>query len=258
MASVPGSVQTSSGNKTGAAAAAGIAAAPGRKPVFVSSSLAPKRGQLTFASEGTEGGRFHSRKLQVPPGASGLTIGRGYDMSEKSPGLIVSDLTRAGVPVDDAKVLAKAHGLRGNVARKFIKDNKLESYEIGSDVQVRLFEISYAREAAEVQRISQKSDVVTKYGKVDFGKLDPAIRDLLVDLKFRGDYTSHARTLLQKAAVDNDLKKVQSVMGNKDNWSSVPNDRFNRRKELIDGAVKKKQLYDAPGDPLHRRMGLQA
>jgi hypothetical protein len=45
-------------------------------------ALAPSTGLLTWGAEGTEGGRFHSRVLQFPPGASGLTLGRGYDMKE--------------------------------------------------------------------------------------------------------------------------------------------------------------------------------
>ena len=40
----------------------------------------PKEGKVTFNSEGTEGGFFHSRKLHVPTASSGLTLGRGYDM----------------------------------------------------------------------------------------------------------------------------------------------------------------------------------
>lgn len=44
----------------------------------------PKEGTITFDSEGTEGGLFHSRKLHVPTFSSGLTIGRGYDMRFKT------------------------------------------------------------------------------------------------------------------------------------------------------------------------------
>ena len=42
------------------------------------------KGLLTYKAMGMEGGDFHSRKLHVPSDRSGLTIGRGYDMKEKS------------------------------------------------------------------------------------------------------------------------------------------------------------------------------
>ena len=54
-------------------------------------------GQLTFDAEGMEKpGRFFSRRLHVPSSSSGATIGRGYDMREKSRDEIVADLVAAG------------------------------------------------------------------------------------------------------------------------------------------------------------------
>jgi murein DD-endopeptidase MepM/ murein hydrolase activator NlpD len=55
-------------------------------------------GQLTFDAEGLEKpGRFFSRRLHVPGPWSGATIGRGYDMRERSKDEIVADLAAAGV-----------------------------------------------------------------------------------------------------------------------------------------------------------------
>ena len=221
-------------------------AAPATADLVVNPSLHPSSGDVTFQSEGQEGGPYHSRKLHVPSGTSGLTIGRGYDMGGKSATQIILDLTNAGMSADDAKTLAKAHGLRGKAAENFIKTNKLEKFAIGSDVQIKLFDISYADEQSEVVRISSKQDVVTKYGQVDFDTIDPALKDLMVDLKFRGDYTGHSRTLLQKAFVENDLKKVQGIMGNTKNWPGVPSDRFKRRKALIDKAVENAANQNKP------------
>lgn len=225
-------------NTTNGSAAPSPSATPAapRPPVLVNAALLPKKGVLTFQAEGREGGPYHSRVLQLPPGASGLTLGRGYDMKEKSHPQIVRDLTKAGVSAADAALLANAPKT-GQAARNFMKEHPVE---IGSDTQINLFEISYDQEAAEVARISNKKDTAAAYGKLDVGKLDPALKDLLVDLKFRGDYTPASRKLLQKAFVDNDLKKIQSVMGNSANWHNVPADRFNRRKEFIDNFVKAK------------------
>jgi hypothetical protein len=43
------------------------------------------KGQATYNSEGNEGGKYHSRKAHHPTAASGVTIGRGYDLKEKKP-----------------------------------------------------------------------------------------------------------------------------------------------------------------------------
>src|SRR5687767_6789147 len=77
--------------------------------------LKPKRGIVTFESEGVEspGGKFHSRVLHVPGEASGVTIGRGYDMKLKSRAKIEQELAEARVPRADAKEIAKAAGLFG-------------------------------------------------------------------------------------------------------------------------------------------------
>ena len=83
------------------------------------------KGQVTFDSEGTEGGRYHSRTPHVPSDTSGLTIGRGYDMKEKTKAQIKKDLTDAGLSEADAEAYAGAAGLSGDKARQYIKDTKL-------------------------------------------------------------------------------------------------------------------------------------
>lgn len=210
--------------------------------LIVNTSLKPAKGQLTFDHEGAEGGKWHSRKLHVPSDASGLTIGRGYDMKNRTENQILTDLTLCGVSQEDAKKVSKAASLSGAAARKFITDNKLESFEIDSATQVKLFDISYAREAKEVDRLSSKDDVVEAYGSVDWTKTDPAIRELVIDLKFRGDYDGRARRLIQKHIVDNDVEALAKVMGESGNWKNVPKDRFDARKKFIQDAAQKKKL----------------
>src|SRR6185312_9404453 len=90
----------------------------------------PDRGEVTWKAEGTEGGKHHSRRLHVPTDSSGLTLGRGYDMRNRTAADIISDLTRAGVLLKDAQTISGAAGLTGADARKFIRDKKLEHFEI--------------------------------------------------------------------------------------------------------------------------------
>lgn len=192
--------------------------------------LKPKQGKLTFDAEGQEGGAWHSRTLHVPSNTSGLTIGRGYDMKTKNSSKIEADLIGCGIAADKARLIAKAAGLMGPAAKKFIVDNDLRDFEISSEAQVQLFGKSYKSEEDEVNRISAKDDTKKAYGTVDWKVLDGAIKDLVVDLKFRGDYTPGTRKLIQRHLANNDSAALMEVFGNRALWPNVPNDRFERRK----------------------------
>ena len=194
----------------------------------------PSYGVVTWQSEGAEGGPYHRRKLHVPSSASGLTIGRGYDLKQKPPATINSNLTLSHVSVGIATVLSKASKLHGDSAKKFIIENDLLDFEVSTETQLALFKLSYEAETSEVKRICGKKGTVEGYGAVDWENLDLNIKDVVIDLKFRGDYTPLSRKLIQKHISNNDLKAVSEVMINKSNWPSVPVDRFNRRKKFLE------------------------
>lgn len=59
--------------------------------------IPPTKGLLTWEAEGREGGRYHSRILHVPSASSGLTVGRGYDLRERSRAEVTQHLTASGV-----------------------------------------------------------------------------------------------------------------------------------------------------------------
>jgi len=195
------------------------------------SALQPLVGIVTFESEGAEGGPYHSRTLHVPSAISGLTIGRGYDMKTKAAIKISKELVSAGITQKDATLLAKAAGLSGQMAKNFIKTHQLEKFEITQQQQVKLFQISYKEEEGETKRLCMKPDVVAKYGSCNWQALSPAIIQILVDLKFRGDYTGSTRSFLQKHVSANDTKEFLKELSDKSNWlmQRVPADRFQRR-----------------------------
>ncbi|WP_086929441.1 hypothetical protein [Agarilytica rhodophyticola] len=193
----------------------------------------PDFGQVTWDSEGTEGGRFHSRKLHVPSSASGLTIGRGYDLRRKTQNTIQADMTKAAIDSEIINILKEAAGLSGATATQFIIDNDLLDFQISNTAQKALFKISYDFEASEVKRISEKADVVKIYGKTDWHKLNNKIRDIAVDLKFRGDYTPLARRKIQKSIADNNLLDFKKEIIDQKNWPDVPADRFSRRVKFL-------------------------
>ncbi len=210
--------------------------------------LKVQRGQLTFDSEGLEnpGGRFHSRVAEWPGGASGVTIGRGYDLGQRSPKEVTGHMTAAGIPAATIEAYVKACGKTGTAARDYLRAHARELPGINQEQQNLLFQVAYNKLAADVVRISDnyaktKGDADPKKEKEDFAidwaALNPAIRDILIDLRFRGDYTPHTRTRVQPLAIANDLPGMLTLMKDKGFWSSVPKDRFEKRVAFLEAAV---------------------
>ncbi|MGR5130635.1 hypothetical protein [Photobacterium swingsii] len=200
------------------------------KPVSVES---PKFGLLTWTSEGNEGGRYHSRKLHVPSESSGVTIGRGYDLRRKKITTVRRDLASAGLKPEVISKLVKAIGLNGRKAKKFIIHNDLIDYQVTPSAQLKLFKASYDFEASEVKRICSKPLVIKRYGSTDWERLNPTIKEVTIDLKFRGDYTPAIRQHLQETIANNDLQAFKKVIRNRGLWARVPGDRFQKRIKYV-------------------------
>lgn len=135
----------------------------------------------------------------------------------------------AGVDEVNATLLSGAAHLSGSAAKQFILDNGLSDFEITMQAQEALFNEIYAELEKDVIRICNKDDCVEIYGAVDWLGLHPEIRDTVVDLRFRGDYHSKSRKIIQKLIAQNDLAAFTEKMVDRGNWASVPEDRFNRR-----------------------------
>lgn len=173
------------------------------------SALKPQKGNFTFDNEGNEGGRFHSRRAHHPSSASGVTIGRGYDMKLKNQSLIFHDLIRAGVTPADALLLSKGAGLSGVQADDFIEQNEIKNIEISQISQVKLFEIEYSRVELDTKRLCEKEDVEKLYGACNWDSLNPKIKEFLIDLRYQGMYQSQVRSYIQKSVSNNNLKDLQ-------------------------------------------------
>jgi hypothetical protein len=194
------------------------------------------RGQLTFDVEGNEGGRWHSRTPHVPSDSSGLTIGRGYDMKFRSAELILKQLTDAGLSKEAATKYAGAAMLSGPKAREYMKSADLP--EITPAQQKALFLITYDEIEKYARSLCTSASVTKQYGAVDWEKLNPVIRDLVIDLRYRGDYTPKSREYVQPLVVKADLKGLAEVMADREKWANVPEDRFKRRAAFMKNAAK--------------------
>lgn len=200
-------------------------------------SFAVPRGQLTFDAEGLETrGKYFSRSPHVPGAWSGVTIGRGYDMRERSANEIIDDLTYAKISQDTAEKLSSCRGLRGAKARKFLQQKNFTTLEITPAQQKALFSDTYQELEGDVIRICSKHDVVNKYGTTDWDNLHPLIKDIVVDLRYRGDYTGATREVVQPVIINNSLDELVSVMTDRHYWvnqRNVPVGRFNLRKRYV-------------------------
>lgn len=217
-------------------------------------------GLLTFEAEGNEGGRYHSRRLHVPDERSGITIGRGYDLKSKDPSQIFRDLTSVGIDSTQAQVLSRGVRLAGSAARNFIRENHLTDFELTPQQQLDLFKITYTHEKNEARRLCIKDDVTAEYrAACKWDELHPAIRVILVDLKFRGDYTPFTRIAIQTAVANNDLEGFYEAMSDWDYWQNraqrtnpsgtvtsssrvrVPRERFEMRRRYLEKQVMEQQ-----------------
>ena len=69
-------------------------------------------------------------------------------------------------------------------------------------------------------------------------ELPDSIRDLVVDLKYRGDYTDGSRKHIQALIVAKDVTGLAKVMADRAIWKNVPPDRFERRKAFMEEVLK--------------------
>lgn len=201
--------------------------------------LTVPRGQLTFDAEGTDepGSRYFSRRVHWPGGASGVTIGRGFDMRHRNSHDIREALRAAGVPLADLYYLGRGSGLYGTEARIWCGQAPQEAFVLSLEAQHRLFLATYDELASDTDRILRKADVLAAYGRAPaWDRLPPMARDILVDLRYRGDFTPRTRKTVMPPVVSGDMEALAAVMADRDLWADVPADRWRRRAQYLGGA----------------------
>jgi len=166
-----------------------------------------KKGQVTFDAEGNDikGSPFFSRVIHWPGNAlSGVTIGRGYDMGNRTKAAVNQDMTKAGIPVNTAKVLAEGAGLKGAKAKEFVDKNKTTIGEITHAQQVKMFENIYPTYEAQAKSNYDRWTAAEK-NRVEWSKLHQAIRDILVDFVYQG-FTRGGNPM--KSGMNNDFDEM--------------------------------------------------
>ncbi|HHQ4518184.1 TPA: hypothetical protein ACSP2U_000191 [Aeromonas veronii] len=200
--------------------------------------LTVPKGQLTFDAEGNDinGSPWFSRVIHWPGGVSGVTIGRGYDLGQQqSP---ASDLHQVGI-INTLKVwLVNGQGRSGAQAKEYYDSasNDIKRMEISRRQQYDLFNVAYTYLEEDVKRICQKNATIRAYHydpstspEQAWNDIPAKIKEILVDLRYRGDYTPSVRKLIQTPAFNGDIAEFGRLLSDRSVWPNVPQDRFNRR-----------------------------
>ncbi|WP_233968496.1 lysozyme family protein [Pectobacterium polaris] len=171
------------------------------------------QGQITFDGEGDDvpNSPFFSRVIHWPRKAkSGVTLGRGYDMGERTKGEIYSDMLRIGIGSEKANLIAKGAGLKAGAAATFVKEYKEKIGMITHQQQIALFNMVYVGyiEIAKKRYARYSANVPDR---VNWDELHPAIRDILIDLAYQGFAGETTIPVAAKNDIDLLIKKIEST-----------------------------------------------
>ena len=189
-------------------------------PPATASEVLESARALTRAEEGLALRPYH------PAGPSGVSIGYGYDMRERTSERVATDLASVEPPIQPEwiEALAEAAGLTDDAAAAFVADHGVIFLTL--DQADSLFDVTYAEETALAREFATRPGTLAHLGDdypaADWDALHPAIRGILIDLKFRGDYRPWwpAQRDLQEAVVANDHRRVLSEMRDAANFPS--------------------------------------
>lgn len=198
------------------------AMSPANQPRVAGGLLRVSAGQFTFDNEGRDyrtaavplraGPRpWFSRVLHWPGGYSGVTLGRGFDMKQRSAGEIYSILRQAGIEEHKATICSRAAGLSSRAAAQFVTVFGPMVGEITHHQQVRLFELIYPRYVSLARHYylkhTKKLQMVQK--AVSWEEMDKKIKDVYVDIVYQG--VDDIKTLTRAAAKNNKDKMIALI-----------------------------------------------
>lgn len=217
--------------------------------------LTVPKGQLTFDAEGNdiEGSPFFSRRVHVPNnngkviGNSGITIGRGLDLGNPPTGANGQNPSKlelrnlfhlAGLNPKLSMWLLSVEGKTKSDALDALSSSGLTDDElvITRKQQYIMFNHVYEYLENKTKILVTKRDVQEAYGVVDWDGMPSKVKDVVVDITYRGDSYSKTRMhyvpVLAKAKESGDYNDFTLVMKDTNIWSDVvvtAKNRFLRR-----------------------------
>lgn len=188
-------------------------------------------GQLTALGEGSD---ELTKYIHWPDtSASGVTLGKGYDIGSRTPDQVIKELTAAGMDKAQAIKISKGAGLKGNAARDFVQANKQSVGIISNPVQKKLLAMlmvvyeSKAKSAAtsttaDAQNTNARGREVREgvpagtyvMTEQEWNNLHPALVELLTDMIYQGGYYRYDRIAkINKILKDNDGDQIAQMKG---------------------------------------------
>ncbi|HGB2244983.1 TPA: pesticin C-terminus-like muramidase [Salmonella enterica subsp. enterica serovar Aberdeen] len=179
----------------------------------IRTSLKILKGKLTYNAEGNDisSSPYYSRVIHWPGNElSGVTIGRGYDMGDRSESDVYHDMVTSGIPDEQAAKISKGAGLKGNRARDFVALNKIKIGEITLQQQEMLFSIIYPKYIDRtIVNYNKWTSGVS--GVKPWDALDSRIQEVLVDFVYQG-FTKGPKPML--AGAKNSKKELNDYIKN--------------------------------------------
>ena len=157
-------------------------------------------GELTINGEGAGDETLH---LHWPGNAaSGVTIGYGYDLGQRSAAEIRGHMEAAGLPANQVSILVNAAGVTGGAAGTFVQNNTAAFGSITEAQRVTIFQNILPQYEARARGRATSDFYGGGAGSVSedlvltgeqYDALHPAIHELLVDMTFQGAYSPNSR-----------------------------------------------------------------
>ena len=158
------------------------------------------QGYFTFHAEGASSSA--TDKLHWPKGASGVTIGPGYDLKERTELAVYADMISVGISREDANIIKKGAGKKFHEAEMFVKNYKDKIKPINKAQKIALFNMIWNRYYVPTSKrlfkklpheiyeknisVINKKDSKVFWHKTDWEDLDNRIIDIIVDLLYQG------------------------------------------------------------------------
>lgn len=160
-----------------------------------------------------------SNVLHWPGGSSGVTLGPGYDMKERTEAAIAKDMQAIGVPAEKAKEIAKGAGLKGDSAKKFAADNSMKDKELiklRNEDEFKLLKMVVPAYEAQVRNritanlLQHEFDALVSFA-YNIGSVPPAIANLINRGKIRNALTEMKTRNTSGGKVDKGLIKRREL-----------------------------------------------
>ncbi|MBZ5714929.1 pesticin C-terminus-like muramidase [Nannocystis pusilla] len=181
---------------------------------------------MTFRTEG--GPTAAVLKAHWPGGVSGVTIGPGYDMGHRSAASIRADLVAAGVPQTSIDKLVGGAGLTGTSARDWVNAHASEVPLLTREQSMSLFTHVYP------VYVGYTKDIIKSWGG-NWDAYPQKMKEVLVDLRFRGDLSNRHKPRLLPSITAADYPAFRAVIQDLKYWVDNTN-----LKNAKDGSINQR------------------